>query len=409
MKTTASTLTLAALHFSFQLSTFCFSSDWPQFLGPRGDGTSDETQWNQDWPKKEPQQLWKADVGTGCASFSIVAGKAYTVGQPRAGKDTVFCFDAVSGKTLWDFAYEQKLEPTNYSGGPSCTPTVSDGKLYVLGRDGGLFCLDAATGKQHWQKSYVKDFGGVEQMWGYAACPVVSGDLLICHPGGQGSSVVALKKATGELVWKAGSEKAGYATPVFFQNDTASGHAFFTLSGLVAYDLTGKQLFRHPWTTPYDVNAASPLHDKGHFLISSEYGTGAALIKTGGSQPEVVWQNKELMLQFQNMVHVDGFVYAVSGGNQSRATLKCIEFKTGKVRWQERLRENRGSALVVGGKLLVLSESGELILAQPDPKEFKQLGRAQVNRKPCWAPPAFANGLLYTRNNDGKAACFDLR
>lgn len=386
------------------------AADWPQYLGPRGDGTSYETQWNQEWEKKEPVQLWKADVGTGCSSLSVVGSKVFTVGQVRSGKDTVVCLDAESGRMLWDFSYEQALEPTYYSGGPSCTPTYDNGKLYVLGRDGGLFCLEAATGKKLWEKHYIKDFGGEEQQWGYSANPLVRGDLLLCHPGGQGCSVVALRKATGELVWKSGSDKAGYATPVYFEQGPAlSGFAFFTIEGLAGFDLTGKPLFRHPWKTPYDVNAASPLHFNGHFLISSEYGTGAALLRTGTAQPEVVWQNKELMLQFQNMVLKDGFVYAVSGGNQTRATLKCLDFMTGEVKWQERLRENRGSVLLVGGKVLVLSESGELILLQPDPKQFNPQGRIQVNRKPCWAPPAFANGLLYTRNNDGKVTCFDLR
>jgi outer membrane protein assembly factor BamB len=400
---------LAVLCAGFQLCTPGFSSDWPQFLGPRGDGTSDETQWNQDWAKKEPKLLWKADIGTGCASFSIAAGKVFTVGQQRGGKDTVICFDAESGKKLWDFSYEQSLAPTQYSGGPACTPTFDDGKLYVLGRDGDLFCLDADTGRKLWQKNYVKDFGGIRQQWGFAASPVVNGDLLICHPGGKGSSVVALKKFTGEVAWKAGSDKAGYATPVCFQSGATSGYAFFTAAGLAGYDLAGTPLFHEAWTTPYDVNATSPLYSNGYFLVSSNYGSGAGLIKVEGSQTSIVWRSKELMLQFQNMVLVGGFVYAVDGGNQSRATLKCLEFTTGRLCWQERLRENRGNVLVAGGKLLVLVESGELILAQPDPKQFKSLGKVQVNRKPCWAPPAFANGLFYSRNNDGKVSCFDLR
>ena len=385
------------------------AADWPQFLGPHGDGITDEPVANQDWSKREPVQRWKADVGTGCSSISIVGGKAYTTGQEHRGKDTVFCFDAESGTKLWEFAYEQKLEPTLYSGGPSCTPILSEGRLYTVSRDGEIYCLDAASGKKLWQMSYVKDFGGVEQMWGYASSPVVSGDLLICEPGGPGSSVVALKKATGERVWQAGSDRACYATPVLFQHGTVNGVACFNQFGLAGYDLAGKPLFRHPWSTQYDVNASSPLHFNSHFLISSNYGSGAALIKIDGSKPEVVWRNKELMLQFQNMVLVDGSVYAVSGDNQTRAALKCLDFMTGKVRWTERLRDNRGNVIVAGSKLLVLSESGEVILVQPDAKEFRQLGRMQVNRKPCWAPPAFANGLLYSRNNDGKVTCFDLR
>jgi outer membrane protein assembly factor BamB len=385
------------------------AADWPQFLGPRGDGTSEETTWNQDWSRKEPQELWKAEVGTGCSAVSIAAGKAYTIGQAGAGKDTVFCFDAITGKEVWAFKYEQKLEPNYYSGGPSSTPLVDLGKVYVVSKDGEVYCLDAKTGKTIWRKSFSRDFAGEKQMWGYASSPIVSGDMLILEPGGAGSSVVALHKITGDLFWKSGTDKASYATPVLFENSIQKGLVSFNQFGLVGYELTGKELFRQEWKTQYDVNASSPLHRDGHFLISSNYGSGCALIKTGASTPEVVWRNKELMQQFQNMVLVGNEVYAVSGDNQTRASLKCLDFMTGKLHWEERLRENRGNILVAAGKLLVLSESGELLLVQPDAKGFQQLGSHQVNKKPCWAPPAFSDGLLYTRNNDGRVTCIDLR
>jgi len=385
------------------------ATDWPQFLGPAGDGTSLETGLNLDWAAKEPQQLWKADVGTGCAAITVAGGKAYTVGQVRTGMDTIFCFDAVTGTELWKYDYRQKLEPTYYSGGPSSTAIVSEGRLYYVSKDGEIYCLDAVEGRLLWQKSFVNDFQGLKQTWGYAGSPIIKDQLIICEPGGEGASVVALNKVTGEPVWKAGKGKAGYATPVLFSNSQHTGFACFNQGGLVGYDFTGKELFRHPWKTQYDVNAASPLHHEGLFLISSGYNTGCGLVKPGVEKTEQVWKNKELLLQFQNMVLVDGKVYAVSGDNQSRATLKCLDLLTGKPQWEERMRENRGSILVVQGKLLVLSESGELLLVQPDAKAFNQLASVQVNRKPCWAPPALADGLFYSRNNDGKVTCFDLR
>lgn len=386
-----------------------WADDWPGYLGIKGDGTSAEATWNQKWSDKEPEILWQAEVGTGCSSMTVAEGRLYTLGQSTPGQDTVWCFDAVSGDKIWQFSYEQKLEPTYYSGGPSSTPVWNEGKLYVISKDGALFCLDANDGKEIWKKSLTADFGGRKQTWGYASSPLIIGSLLIVEPGGSGSSVVALDKATGDLIWKAGDDLPGYATPVHFKDATREGIVCFNHFGLVGYDLQGKQLFRQEWKTQYDVNAANPLFADGKFFISSGYNTGAALVTTQGESAELVWKNKALFQQFQNMVLVDGYVYAVSGDNQSRAQFKCVNFETGEVMWEERLRENRGNILCVNGLLLVLSESGELLLVKPDPNAMDQLGSIQVNRKPCWAPPAFSNGLFYSRNNDGRLACVDMR
>ena len=391
------------------VATLSFGAEWPKFLGPNGDGTIDASDWNQDWSKKQPHELWKAQVGIGCASVAIANGRAITVGQKEAGKDTVSCFDPVTGKLLWEYTYEQKLEPAFYSGGPSATPAIDSGRVYIIAKDGSLFCIGITNGKVLWQKNLVSDFGGEKQQWGYAASPLIVDDLLIVEPGGKDASVAALKKDTGALVWKAGSDRAAYATPVRFKTETVNGLACFNQSGLVGYDLGGHELFRQPWKTEYDVNASAPLHKDGRFLIASSYGNGAALVKALPAPVEIVWKNKDLQMQFQNMVLDYDTVFAVTGDNSSRATLRCIDFATGKIRWEEKLRENRGNIIYSNGKLLVLSESGELFLLDPDREKYSERGRIQANRKPCWAPPSFANGLFYTRNNDGVLTCVDLR
>jgi outer membrane protein assembly factor BamB len=385
------------------------AADWPQFLGPKGDARSEESGWNQDWRKREPDVLWKADVGTGCASFALAGGLAITTGHTRGKKDTVWCFDAVSGAVKWTVEYEQELEPLYYSGGPSATPLIEAERVYVLNKDGVLRCLAVADGKEMWSKKYVKDFGGREPKWGYAASPVIIGDALICEPGGDGSSAVALNKLTGALLWKAGSDAASYTTPQIIEHGGSQALAFFNVAGLVMRDLTGKEIARIPWPTQNDVNAAKPLIANGHALLTSDYGSGAALfdLSKPGSKP--VWKSDVLALQFQNMILHEGHVYAVNGGNTERATLRCIEHMTGRVKWQERLSGNRGSVLLVDSRLIVQTDGGEILLTLPDASGYQNLGSAQVNKKTCWAPPAFANGLLYTRNNDGKASCVDLR
>lgn len=391
------------------LAVSCAAADWPAFLGPAGDGTSAEVDWNQDWRKKEPEVLWRAEVGTGCSSLAVANGMAFTLGHTRGKRDTVWCLDALTGEVRWKTEFDQDLEPLYYSGGPSATPLVAGGKVYVLGKDGDLRCLEAATGKELWMKSFTKDLGGREPKWGYAASPVLVGDSLICEPGGASASVVALDAATGDLRWKTGSDPAAYTTPRLFTSGGAQGLAFFNTSGFVARDLTGAELFRVPWTTQNDVNAVTPVVHEGHVLLSADYGKGSALFETGSTPPRTVWKDDDLSLQFQNIILLNGHVYCVHGGNTERASLRCVEFLTGKTRWQERLSGNRGCLLLVGGKLIVQTDGGEILLVEADPTRHRELGAVQVNKKTCWAPPAFAHGLLYTRNNDGKIACVDLR
>lgn len=385
------------------------AADWPRFLGPKGTGVSEESDWNQRWTEKEPRVLWSAEVGIGCASISIADGLAYTVGHPRRSDDTIWCFDAVTGTEKWKFEYKHDLEPKYYSGGPSATPAVDGGRLYALSKDGDLRCLDAATGALLWQKSYVKDFDGEEPKWGYAASPFVVGDLLICEPGGRKASLVALNKDSGAEAWRAGSDEAAYATPTFFETPTGPALACFNKGGLVGYDLQGRELFRAEWRTQNDVNAAGPVHHGSGFLISSSYGNGAAFYSIDNGRARALWKEPVLSLQFQNMILSEGHVFAVNGDNTTRAAFRCVSVNSGKLKYEAKLSGNRGSVLLVDDRLLILTETGELILAAPNTVEFTDAYRIQVNKKTCWAPPAFANGLFYCRNNDGKLVCVDMR
>src|SRR5690349_20725106 len=137
------------------LAHFASAADWPQYRGPNRDGTSKETGWNAEWTG-EPKIAWKATVGLGFSSIVVANGKACTAGHAE-GQDTVFCFDAVTGKELWKHSYPAELGDKYYEGGTTGTPTFDGDRVYWLSRWGDLFCFDAASGKILWQTNIQKE------------------------------------------------------------------------------------------------------------------------------------------------------------------------------------------------------------------------------------------------------------
>src|SRR5690606_20409963 len=168
--------------------------------------------------------------------------------------------NAKTGAVIWKHEYPLELDPNMFEGGPRSTPTIDGDRVYTVSHQGDLWCLNAATGAKIWYKHYQRELGGKRPTWGYAGSPTVSGNLLICDVGGDGSSTVAFDKTNGNVVWKSGSQKAGYSTPVVATLDGRATVVVFKGEELVGLDLKdGKELWSTPWKTDYDVNAATPL------------------------------------------------------------------------------------------------------------------------------------------------------
>ncbi|NIP93413.1 MAG: alcohol dehydrogenase, partial [Akkermansiaceae bacterium] len=92
------------------------ATDWPQYLGPNGGAVSPE-KINGDWMSTPPRTLWTAKVGKGCGSWAVKDGKALVMGNDGS-KDTVWCFDAGSGKVIWRHVYPESISANLYEGGP---------------------------------------------------------------------------------------------------------------------------------------------------------------------------------------------------------------------------------------------------------------------------------------------------
>lgn len=387
-------------------------ADWPQLHGPARDGHSAETKLNWDWPKDGPKLLWKLDAGKGWAAPVVAAGKV--IFFHRVDNDeVVLALDPATGKELWKHAYATKyVDDFNFDNGPRATPTVSGTTVFTLGPNGDLSALELATGKKLWARNLLADYKADKGFFGAACSPLVTGDVVLVNVGGKGAGVVAFNTADGKEVWKSTDDGASYSSPTAATLGGKPAAVFFTRAGLRVLDpLTGKSVYDFPFR-PRDnnsVQAATPLVWKDEIFLTASYATGAVVVSTKGGKLEEVWANdKTLSSQYTTPVRVGEYLYGTHGRADTGAThLRCVEWKSGTVKWTEQ-RFGVASLIAVDGGLLALTESGELVRCDAAPDGHKERARTTILTKPTRAAAALADGRLYAR--DGKTlVCVSLK
>jgi outer membrane protein assembly factor BamB len=377
------------------------AADWPQWRGPDRNGISSE-RISTNWPTDGPKVLWRASVGTGFSSVSVSQGRAYTMGN-ATNQDTVWCFDAPSGKELWKHTYASPLGPQYYEGGPGSTPTANSNRVFTISKWGDVFCLDARKGTVLWQRDLRKD-GVKPNRWGFAGSPLLWHDLVILNAGAAGT---ALERDTGRIVWSNGTNAGGYASPTLLNADGREVVLIFAAKHLVGLEpRTGRELWRQFWETGWDTNNPDPYVQRDRVLISS-FSRGCMLLSVAHGQPEVIYQNKALHNHLSPGIVLGEYLYAFNGEAHQRTDFRCLHLPSGELKWT-RPDPAFGSLICAADQLIVLSEKGELLVAKASPAEFKPLARAKVLGGVCWTPPTLANGLLYVRNAKGELRCLDL-
>lgn len=385
--------------------TLCCAGDWPRWRGPDLNGLSKEGGWTTAWPKEGPRQLWKASVGIGFSSVAVARSRLFTLGNADEA-DTVLCFNAETGQPLWKHSYACPLDAKYYEGGPGSTPTVDGDKVFTLSKRGHLICFEAASGHVAWQKDLMSVLGTKKPEWGFAGSPLVEGNLLILNVGGAGTAV---DKSTGKVIWKSDTSAAGYATPVPFVANRERCAAIFSGKALLGVRLKdGLPLWSHSWVTKWDINAADPIVFDDKLLIST-FDRGCALLKVSSAVPTVVWENSSMANHFNSCVVLNGFAYGVHGNtDHPDRDLRCLDLATGQMKWRH-AGFGLGSLMAADGKLIILSERGELVVAEATPERFQPLARAQVLGGKCWTVPVLAHGRIYCRNAQGTLICLDVR
>lgn len=394
------------------LSLPLLAADWPQHLGPNRDGHSSETGLNWTWGKGGPPVAWKKDVGSGFAGVAAAGGKVFLF--HRVGDQEVLAaLDPATGNEAWAYKARTKyVDDFGFDDGPRCVPVVADGRVFALGPNGDLHAVNAADGAKLWSRNVRTDYGAPKGYFGVAAGPVVIGTHLLVNVGAKGAGVVAFDTATGKELWKATDDPGSYASANVVALEGKLFAVFFTRSGLVVLDpASGAVRYKLPFRSRLDasVNAAAPVVKGDEVLLTASYGTGASLWKLGGKEPEEVWANdRSLSCHYNTPVLVGDYLYGVHGRQEGGgAELRCVEWKTGAVKWSVP-RFGVASVIAVDGGLLAVTEGGELLRFAADPAAYKEAARAKVLDGVIRAAPALSDGRLYVRD-EKRLVCVKLK
>lgn len=391
------------------------AEDWPEWRGPRRDGIYRETGLLKQWPEGGPKQLWTAPLGEGYSCFAVADGRVFTLYQAE-GEQRLIALDEKTGDKLW----EKKTGVgyfNRFGNGPRSTPTVDGDRVHALDAMGNLLCAKAETGDIVWSQNILKEYGAPNLKWAVSMSPLVDGPRLIVNPGkSDGSSVVALDKMTGKVIWRALDDLAGYSSPKIREIDGVRQLLVFTGQAIVGLTPEeGRELWRHPWRTKHDVNAATPIVKDDTVFITSGYNHGCALLAIDKDDPttpaKVVWESRGIRGQFSTPVLIDGHLYGFD-----EKILTCVEYATGRQIWKQRRHGEtlfgKGSLLYADGLFYILTEQGATVMLarlspEPDGLEVVSQVEGLVGPK-CWTMPVIANGRLYLRD-EAKMICLDVK
>ncbi|MEA3209251.1 MAG: outer membrane protein assembly factor BamB [Chthoniobacter sp.] len=393
------------------------AADWPQWRGPERTG---HVPAGEPVPEKlpaEPRIVWRVPIGDGFASPVVSGGRVFHLDN-QDGQEVAHGVEAATGKEIWR-ATIFSSHKDGFGIGPRCTPVADGSRVFVQSAKGEFQCLGAADGKVIWRKNFVDDFGAIyigekgkaagASRHGANGSPVIDGENVIAQVGSaNGASLVAFNKATGDVVWKSENDQTAYAAPIVATLSGVRQLISFTAEALIGLDASnGKLLWRAPLKTALGRHVTTPnvWHD---LVVVASHQIGLVAVRVAKDGASEAWLNKAMTINFSSPVVVGDHLYGLGPAKN----LVCIDLATGQLAWEKPgltpTSPDRAEAafLVLGRNLLVLTDSGELLLCAADPAGYRELGRTQVCGN-TWCNPAYADGRLYLRDAR-ELLCVDL-
>lgn len=400
--------------------------NWPEFRGPRGDGTSTSTGLPLTWSETDGV-LWKTPIHGRAWSSPVVWGEQVWITTATEDGTALFAVavDRETGKVLHDlrlFTVEQPQFAHRFNTYGSPTPAIQEGRVYVTFGSPGTACLDTATGRVLWER---RDFE-CNHFRGAGSSPVLwNGLLFLNFDGSDHQFVVALDQQTGKTVWRTersidfqdlgpdgkpeaeGDWRKAFAT---CQVATLDGIPQLLSQGakaFYAYDpRTGAELWRVEERQNHS-GGTRPVTGHGLVYFPTGWSQGQTLAVRPGRKGEVldanaeppadaqlavVWRSRRSTPKKPSLTLVDGLLFGVEDGGVAM----CWDARTGDVVWQERLGGNySASPLAAEGRLYCFSEEGKTVVIATG-REFKKLAESQLDEG-FMASPAVAGKSLILR------------
>lgn len=387
------------------------ASDWAQWRGPQRDGHTPET-----FPatlSAGSTPLWRIPVGHGYAS-PVVSSNTVVYLDEAGGREVAHAVDAATGKPLWTTplgpVFTDEFEP-----GPRSTPVIDGDRVYVQTTLGELQCLALADGALRWGTN----FAGYGMQWvhdrasnigaasrrGNTGSPVLDGERLLVQVGStNGAAFVAFDKRSGKELWKSQSDLTSFSSPVVGTLGGRPQMVAVSCEGLLALDpANGALLWRIPFKTGANRNVLTPIL-VGDTVYYASHTTGLRATRVrpegGAVHAEDAWLNRDAKINLSTPVVVGRHLY---GLGPTRDFI-CVDRDSGKILWsQPGFGASAATLAASNGRLLVLTDLGELVLLAANPERYEELGRIQVCGK-TFSHPAFAGGVLYVRDPQQLAA-----
>lgn len=389
------------------------NAQWPQFLGPNGDGKSPEQGLVDSFPSGGASVVWRVPGGVGMSAVAVAEGIAVTSWN-EGPSQVLVALDANTGKQKWKSTIGRQYK-NGQGNGPRATPTFYKNRIYAFTGDGVLCAVEPKTGDVLWSVNCMDDVNTRPSEYGMASSPLVVNDAIIVHVGAANAAVAAYG-LDGRRRWTAGKGPAGYSTPTLLKLNGVEHLVCFTAMGVYGLDpATGAERWSYPFRTPYDCNTASPISVDGKLFVSAGENHGCVMLdvmQSGANfQVKEAWasvDSKSVMRnEWQTSISHNGYLYGFdnvgSAGPVSHFT--CVDAKTGKMQWQ-RTRFGKGNLVFADGKLWITMMNGELIIVSATPDAYQELGRSRLFGKTRQSL-SIANGHGFIRD-DKEVVCIKL-
>lgn len=389
-----------------------YGQDWSKFLGPNeNDAISVDQEFIPDLSKWS--KVWENKIGLGYSAVAVSGNQAFTMGHDGKARETLHCFDAKTGKTLWKHTYKGALINKLHKGGPNSTPTIEGDFVYILGKGGSAFCLEKESGKVVWEKDLLKEMDIPQPAFGLSSSPVIYKDWIIYSSG----KTVVLNKKTGAKVWLsktvAKSEAAyhpAHATPVIFTKDGVEYLTFFIGTGIEILKLNdGSFVARHDMKAEYNMTATTPIvmNEGGRIFIS--WNRYSEMLDFDGKSLKSAWKKKDYTHTMQNSILIDGVIYGTHGKDRGKRTsFMALDAASGKTLWEK--KGFRWSQIIAVNDVFVcMNVDGNLVTVKVNPKKFEEVSNLSVLNGICWTKVTYANGRMYCRNDLGRVICYAVR
>ncbi len=399
-------LFLTVLTVSIYLSSFAQITQW---RGPNRDGIFPDTSLLKSWPENGPEQILEVEkIGKGWSSPIWVDGTIYTTGM----KDTLDYLTSIDsdGNINWQIPYGRswyKSFPDTRS-----SPTIDGDRIYVQSGMGRVACYNRKTGKEIWAVEVDKKYETEYHRWGNSETPLVIDDKVICSPGGKKTSIVALNKMTGELVWESkslGGPRA-YASATIYEYKNFRFILAIIGTHLMALEPeTGDIVWSYEywekdkWDQDGLIWTNTPVFHNDEIFLTMGYNYHAVMLKmdsTGTSVTEK-FTDHTFDNHHHGVIYYDGYLYGSNWQNNKRGKWVCMKWDTGEIVYVDSW-DTKGAMIMADGLLYCYNEKGNMGLVKPDPKGFEVISQFKIKKGagPHWAHPFIADGKLLLRHGD---------